>query len=310
MTQRWFHVLLRLFPASTGQHQRHAEMVEALADSDPNPRSVMRETHALVWASLIAWRLHLNTREGIRGSLYAGAVLWFCVLVGVGPVARFAGSLDEAGWYAGRSGSPRDFALAALVLLAVPLVSAWRRWPAALLCAAGLVVEAGANRVGDWGWSHSLPYELVWPGAAGVMVGVTWQRRRIGLAIVGVGSAVGVALSVMSLVGWPSTYGFTLQRWIRRMWSVAPAGRFSQWVVLIALVLLVVLATSLPWVLPGGVAFVAPALLHLVVLSLRLGRAHQEVILPLVYIVVVLALRWIIPRLDVSISFRSRDRQV
>ena len=296
MTQRWLHAVLRLFPNSI-QSDRHAEMVDALAEVGVGRRVVLRETRSLVWAALVAWRIHLHTAKGVRESLQVGAVMWFGLLVGLGPLTRFGGSLDNQSWQAGRSGDASDHAVAGLLLLTALLVAAWRRGPAVLIVAPAILVAANANRVGEWQMAESLFYELAWLGLSFGLVLATWQRHRVGLALMGAGFAIATAFYMLETLGWSSTYGFTLGQ-VPGPSFLTHSGTYMQWVpvVLVGLLLLV------PWIYPGLVAFAVPGLVHVTVFQPRLS------VLVLVYVAVAVVTSRLLRRTQILTRFQRPRR--
>ncbi len=271
MTQRWLKLLVGTLPEAA-RRERGPEMLDALRLSEPSGTAAVKESFALLWASTVAWRRYLASASGLRRSALVGALLWFGLLVGVGPVLRvrlISGEGTESlGWSIDRA--PIVVAIAAFALALAALSRS--RIAAAALGAVGLFAAGASSVVGQWQLAQAIWYEVRWIGLALVMV--VWLAGKVSprirtLVVLPVLVATIVAVLPWPIWAWASArnYSFMLRNEIYNRllgWSANPGW---EWL----FVSLVFVALALVVLMPSLGAIAAPATLHLLIIDWRTG---------------------------------------
>ena len=267
MKQRWFQLLVAMFPASA-RGDRGDEILEALDESEPTAAQFVRESVSLVWANSVAWSRYLRSADGLWRSAYVGAVLWFGFLVSIGPLLRLRFVLAYGSAVPGAQTGWPPFAVTVALSVFVILLMRRSRGAAAVVGLVAIGAAAGSNVVGSWGFAESGWYEARWLGVA-LAIAVALGRRvsaerppPVWAPLIGV---VALAGGVMALPWQPwsghasRNYGVMLQ------WNLLPElqSYFIEWVSLVV----VVVALVALFFHPMPAALIAPTTLHLVAVS-------------------------------------------
>ena len=271
---------MRLLVASFPGHvraQRGDEMLDALEMSTTSRRGMARELLSLIWGSAIAWHIHLASDRAAFRSAAIGALVWFGLLVGVGPGVRMLRFAEGAATYPTTPAAANTMALAAFILFVLTAAALQRSRVVAAGLGTGAIVLAGAsNSLGQWGGMQSILYEVRWMGIAMAMALVlagshlkgSSKLKGAGLPLVAAAAAMAALWPVPS--AWAGTghnYARTLQYDLFGPVSDFVAGSPWEWFFGVMFVLII----AIPFVVRAAGAIVAPAAAHITLVAPRVG---------------------------------------
>lgn len=304
MKQRWFRLLIGLFPASL-RDERGGEMSDAIEDVAPTGRAAIRESVALMVAAGGAWNRDLRSPSGLIRSAVFGAAAWAGMLVAIGPAVRVMAALQNGGEVGAEVGPTLVLGIG-LIIGSILVVR--RSGVAAIsLTAVGVVAVAAANTGAQWSFPEAVWYEARWLGMpllfAALLVARLDPRER-GIAVTP--AIVTVALiGCVSLVQWQIYQSMAARNYaIVLRWDVLePLGVFRGTGVWMWVWPIVVLITAVGlFSHPGLAALAAPAGLHLAVVS------PTSALLPALVVAAAVLWRPIARRVDIDVRWRRPDR--